>query len=81
MTSTDLPELARALEVARADVEAARRTRPAPGVPAAAAEQRRLLEALESYAAALTHHGRPVPYRLHSELAMYQAMFDIRRNR
>jgi hypothetical protein len=81
MTSTDLPQLAREVSNARASVEAARRTRAAPGVAAAEPEQRRLLAALESFAEALTHHGRPVPYRLHSELAMYQAMFKIRRGR
>ena len=29
----------------------------------------------EAYAAALTSHGHPMPYRLHSELAMYRSMF------
>ena len=43
--------------------------------------QRRLLAALETFTEALAHQGSPVPYRLHGELAMYRAMFDIRRTR
>ncbi len=79
--SPDLSMLWRALVEARADVGRARGERATPGWSAVTAEQRLLLAALESYAAALTQHGHPVPHRLHSELAMYRTMFDIRRGR
>ena len=46
---------------------------------AATSEQRLLLAALEAYAAALTTHGHPMPYRMRSELAMYRAMCDSTR--
>ncbi|MGH2896657.1 MAG: hypothetical protein ACRDPM_25785 [Solirubrobacteraceae bacterium] len=42
-------------------------------------EQRQLLVALEGYAVALSGHGHPMPYRMHSELAMYRAMFNTTR--
>lgn len=70
----DLSTLLEAVCVARADVEGARRAR-VPGGAAVAAEQRLLLAALERYAAALSHHGRPMPYRMRDEMAMYRAMF------
>ena len=44
-------------------------------------EQRELLAALAAYAVALTRLGHPVPYRMRSELAMYQAMFEPTRRR
>ncbi len=76
-----LQGLSRALSTARADVKRARHGPRTPGIPAAVAEQRRLLAALESFTEALDHQGSPVPYQLHSELAMYRAMFNIRRTR
>lgn len=79
--SPDLPMLWHALVEARTEVGRARGERATPGYSAADAEQRSLLVALESYTAALTQHGHPVPHRLHSELAMYRNMFDIRRGR
>lgn len=83
MTSTDpddLRHMSKAVNRARADVVIARGTRQRPGLPSAADEQRRLLFALESYTAALTGVGYPIPHRLHNELAMYRAMFEIRRS-
>lgn len=70
----DLSTLLEAVCMARAEVEGARRAR-APGSAAVAAEQRLLLAALERYAAALNHHGRPMPYRMRDEMAMYRSMF------
>jgi hypothetical protein len=78
--SHDLPALLRAVNTARSDVEAARRTRAAPGTVPAAAEQRLLLEALERYVDGLAQHGQPVPYRLRDEMALYRSMFNIRRS-
>ena len=75
----DLPALLKAVGDARSEVEVARRGRAAPGSTPAAAEQRLLLAALEKYAAGLEHHGRPMPYRLRDEMAMYRSMFSIRR--
>jgi len=75
-----LSALRRAVDGARSEVEEARRGKARPGSSAADPAQRSLLAALEQYAAALTRHGRPVPYRLRDELAMYRAMFNIRRS-
>jgi hypothetical protein len=79
--SWDLSALLRAVCAARSEVEVARRTKASLGSPAVAAEQRRLLAALERYAAALTHHGRPLPYRMRDEVTMYRAMFSTGRRR
>ena len=75
--SYDLTESLRAVNQARSDLGLARTQRALPGV--ATSEQRRLLTALEGYAAALAGHGHPMPYRMHSELAMYRAMFNPQR--
>lgn len=75
----DLPALLKAVLRARSAVDAARLATSAPGMPAAVTEQQALLTALETYTAALLLAGSPVPYRLHNELAMYRAMFNIRR--
>jgi hypothetical protein len=75
----DLSALSRAVRLARTDVETARRATRTPGLAPGAAEQRVLLAALERYAAALAHHGRPMPYRLRDEMAMYRTMFDTPR--
>lgn len=77
----DLSALLRAVSAARSDVEHARRTKASPSSSAVAAGQRLLLEALERYAAALADRGRPLPYRLRDEMAMYRAMFSTRRHR
>jgi hypothetical protein len=79
--SRDLSALAQAVRAARTDVEDARRAKGSPGSSAVAAEQRLLWAALEQYAAALTHHGRPMPYRMRDEVAMYRAMFSNGRPR
>ena len=79
--SNDLPALLEAVIRARSDVKVARHQRPSPGSSAAAAEQQLLLAALETYAAALAQHGSPLPHRLRNELAMYRAMFSVRRGR
>jgi hypothetical protein len=79
--SRDLSALLRAVCAARSEVEDARRAKWSPGSSAVAAEQRLLLAALDRYAAALTHHGRPLPYRIRDEVAMYRAMFSTRRQR
>ncbi len=43
--------------------------------------ERRLLAALEDYAATLERHGHPMPYRMRNELGMYRAMLNSgRRN-
>jgi len=75
----DLTVSLRAVTNARSSLDLARAQRSLPGV--ASAEQRRLLAALEGHAVALTSHGHPMPYRMHSELAMYRAMFDPPRPR
>jgi len=72
--SHDLTVSLRAVNQARSNLDLARTRRSLPGV--ATSEQRRLLSALEGYAVALTSCGHPMPYRMHSELAMYRAMFD-----
>ncbi len=77
----DLSALLRAVCAARSEVEDARRAKWSPGVSAVAAEQRLLLAALEQYAAALAHLGRPMPYRMRDEMAMYRAMFSTGRQR
>jgi hypothetical protein len=79
--SWDLSALLRAVCAARSEVEGARRAKAKPGSSSVAVEQRLLLAALEQYAAALTHHGRPLPYRMRDEVAMYRAMFSTRRPR
>lgn len=79
--SRDLSVLLRAVSSARSDVEDARRTQASLGSSVVSAGQRLLLVALEEYAAALTDHGRPLPYRLRDEMAMYRAMFSTRRRR
>jgi len=76
---SDLPGLLKAVVSARSEVEDARHRRAVPGHTVAVLEQRSLMAALESYSSALTHNGSPIPYRLHNELAMYHAMFSIRR--
>ena len=73
--SVDLSALLRAVCVARSDVEHARQAKASPGSSRAATEQRELLTALERYAAALSVHGSPMPYRMRNEMAMYRAMF------
>ena len=70
----DLTVSLRAVTNARSSLDLARAQRALPGV--ATSEQRHLLRALEDYADALTSHGHPMPYRMHSELAMYRAMFN-----
>jgi hypothetical protein len=78
--SPGFPELLRAVSAARAAVETARQEAAIPGSSLAVAQQQRLLLAtLERYAAVLAQHGRPIPYRLRDELAMYRAMFRIAR--
>lgn len=79
--SWDLSALLEAVCTARSEVEDARRAKSSPGSSAVAAEQRLLLAALERYAAALAHHGRPLPYRMRDEVAMYRAMFGTGRPR
>lgn len=79
--SWNLSALLRAVCTARSDVEDARHATASPRSSQAAAEQRELLAALEQYAAALAHHGRPMPYRMRDEMAMYRAMFSHRRQR
>ena len=64
----------RAVNEARSMLDSARTS---PGVPKSA--QRRLLDALEEYADALSSHGLPMPYRMCSELAIYRAMFNATR--
>jgi hypothetical protein len=75
----DTPALLRAVLRARSEVHGARGAKSAPGMGFGVTEQRALLTALETYTAALLLRGSPVPYRLHNELAMYRAMFNIRR--
>jgi hypothetical protein len=75
----DMSALLRAVLRARAEVHGARGAKSAAGMGSGVTEQRALLRALETYAAALLLRGSPVPYRLHNELAMYRALFDIRR--
>lgn len=78
--SHGVSDLLRAVSAARAAVEAARHATALSGSSLAVAQQQRLLLAtLERYAAALAQHGRPVPYRLRDEMAMYRTMFSIRR--
>jgi hypothetical protein len=77
----DLSALLQAVCAARVDVEDARRARQSPTSSGVAAEQRQLLAALEQYAAALTHHGRPMPYRMRDEMAMYRALLRPSRQR
>ena len=77
----DLSALLRAVFAARSEVEDARRAKWSPGCSAVAAEQRLLWGALERYAAALNCHGRPLPYRMRDEVAMYRAMFSTRPSR
>jgi hypothetical protein len=79
--SEDLSALLEAVTVARSGVEDARRAKVSTGASTVAAEQRLLLEALEHYAAALTDQGRPMPYRMRDEVAMYRALFSPRRQR
>ena len=75
----DMPALLRAVLRARSEVQGARRVTSAPEMRSKVTEQQALLTALETYAAALLVRGSPVPYRLHNELAMYRAMFSLRR--
>jgi hypothetical protein len=75
----DMATLLRAVLRARSDVRGARSAKSAPGTGAGVREHQALLTALETYAAALLLSGDPVPYRLHNELAMYRAMFTIKR--
>ena len=75
----DMPALWRAVLRARSEVHGARRSKSTPGMRSEVTAQQALLTALETYAAALLIRGSPVPYRLHNELAMYRAMFKIRR--
>jgi cytolysin (calcineurin-like family phosphatase) len=63
-----------AVNHARSTLDLARAQGSVSGL--AAPEQRRLLAALEGYAVALTRQGRPVPYRMRTELAMYRSLFD-----
>ena len=77
--SWDLSALSRAVAVARSDLGRARSANGALGSASVATEQRQLLTALERYAAALDHHGSPLPYRMRDEVAMYRTMFDPRR--
>lgn len=77
--SWDLSALLRAVRAARSELEDARRAKASPGSSTVAAEQRLLLAALEQYAAGLTHHGRPMPYRMRDEMTIYRAMFSVRR--
>jgi hypothetical protein len=77
--SNDLRVSLGAVTRARSLVEVARTQGSLRGV--VIDEQRRLLAALEGYAVTLASHGHPVPYRMHCELAMYQAMFNPRRPR
>ena len=79
--SRELSALLRDVCAARSEVEDARRAKWSPGSLAVAAEQRLLLAALERYAAALAHHGRPLPYRMRDEVAMYRGMFGTGRPR
>lgn len=79
--SRDLSALLRAVNAARSQLDDARRARSSPPFSAVAAEQQALLAALERYAAALTRLGRPLPYRLRDEVAMYRAMFSASRPR
>jgi hypothetical protein len=79
--SGDLSMLLRAVCAARSEVEEARHATWSSGPSRVAAEQRLLWAALERYAAALAHHGRPLPYRMRDEVAMYRAMFSTRRPR
>jgi hypothetical protein len=72
----DLAGLLQAVCVARSDVENARRLKWSPGPSTVAIEQRLLWGALERYAAALTQQGRPLPYRMRDEVAIYRAMFS-----
>lgn len=74
-TSRELAGLLQAVCVARSEVENARRLKSSPGASTVAVEQRLLWGALERYAAALTLQGRPLPYRMRDEVAMYRAMF------
>ena len=71
--SHDLTDSLRRVNQARSNLDLARTQKAVHGV--VTTEQRHLLSALEGYAAALTSHGHPMPYRLHSELAMYRSMF------
>lgn len=75
----DMPALLRAVLRARSEVHRARGAKAPPGLGSGVREQRALLTALETYAAALLLRGSPVPYRLHNELAMYRALLNIRR--
>ena len=72
--SHDLETSLRAVTRARSVLDLARTQSRFRGV--VTAQQRELLAALEGYAAALTVHGHPMPYRMRSELAMYRAMLD-----
>lgn len=78
-TSKDLAGLLQAIFVARSEVESARRLKWSPGPSTVAVEQRLLWGALERYAAALDHQGRPLPYRMRDEVAIYRAMFSTGR--
>lgn len=77
--SRELSALLQAVCAARSDVDNARHAKPPQRLASAAAEQRVLLAALEHYEAALIHYGNPTPYRMRDELALYRAMFSIRR--
>ena len=78
-TFEDLAGLLQAVCLARSEVENARRLKWTPGRSTGALEQRLLWGTLEQYAAALTDRGRPLPYRLRDEVAMYRAMFSTAR--
>ena len=71
--SFELDVLLRAVSRARAALDL---TRTQGSRAMAQSEQRELMAALAAYVLALTRLGHPVPYRMRSELAMYQAMFD-----
>jgi hypothetical protein len=79
MQARDLSALLREVLRARSEVHGARGAKSTPAMRSGVTEQQALLTALETYAAALLLRGSPVPYRLHNELAMYRAMFNIRR--
>ena len=74
----DLVALLQAVTRARSRVDLTRPQESLRG-ESKSQQQRQLLAALEAYAAALTAHGHPMPYRMRRELAMYRAMFDSTR--
>lgn len=71
-----LPALLAEIGEARRDLASARCRHVS--LPALA-EQRRLYDALDAYAQALTALGLPVPHRIRSDLLMYGALLAARR--